>query len=220
MKAERKKVIRLTLLFLLLYLVSYVTRINYGAVISEIVKTEGILKSKASLALSASAVTYGAGQLVSGFFGDRFEPKRLITAGLFTTMATNLILPLCENEYQMTAVWAVNGLAQAFMWPPLVRIMTKVFNRDDYNTACTVVSCAASLGTMLVYGLSPVCIYFAGWKAIFAFSAICALIMAFVWIKACPKVGTSAEQTQKRQEKKHLFPCIRVCLRLFLCSEL
>lgn len=206
MKNDKKRVIKLTLLFMALYLVSYITRINYGAVISEIVKAEGILKSKASLALAASAVTYGSGQLVSGFLGDRFEPKKLILAGLFTTMTTNLILPFCGSAYQMTAVWAVNGFAQAFMWPPLVRIMTKVFERDDYNTACMIVSCAASLGTMVVYGLSPVCIYFAGWRSIFIISAMCALAMALVWIKACPEVGRQAKAAKTEKKEKVSFP--------------
>lgn len=201
-KNNRGRVIKLTLLFMSLYLVSYITRINYGAVISEIVKAEGILKSQASLALTASAVTYGAGQLVSGFLGDRFNPKKLIFGGLLTTMITNLLLPCCADTYQMTAVWAVNGFAQAFMWPPLVRIMTKVFERDDYNTACMIVSCAASVGTILVYAVSPVCIYFVGWKFVFAVSALCALIMSVVWMKACPDVKEKSQKVQAVESHK------------------
>ena len=186
---------------MMLYLVSYITRINYGAVISEIVKAEGILKSEASLALTASAITYGAGQIISGFFGDRIEPKKLILAGLITTITTNLLLPFCGNSYQMTAVWAVNGLAQAFMWPPLVRIMTSVFKREDYNTACMIVSCAASLGTIVVYALAPVCIYLAGWRSIFITSAACAIIMAVVWIRKCPAVGGRNKVEKTADEK-------------------
>lgn len=216
MKKDRSRVIKLTILFMMLYLVSYITRINYGAVISEIVKAEGILKSKASLALTASAVTYGTGQLVSGFLGDRFEPKRLILAGLFTTMTTNLILPLCTSAYQMTAVWAINGFAQAFMWPPLVRIMTKVFERDDYNTCCMIVSCAASIGTIAVYAISPICIYLAGWKSIFIVSAACALIMALVWMKACPVVGTSKKAASEKQTEKISFPVSTCIFTAFL----
>lgn len=189
---EKKRVWNLTILFMMLYLVSYITRINYGAVISEIVKAEGILKSRASLALTASAVTYGAGQIISGFFGDRIEPKKLILAGLITTMTTNLLLPFCTNAYQMTACWGVNGLAQAFMWPPLVRIMTSVFKREEYNTACMIVACASSLGTILVYAVSPVLICLSGWKSVFFASAACAMMMAVVWRK-CPAVARKDE---------------------------
>lgn len=48
---------KLMLFFMGLYMVSYITRINYGAVISEITASENIQKSAASLALTASAVT-------------------------------------------------------------------------------------------------------------------------------------------------------------------
>ena len=92
-----------------------------------------MLKSSASLALTASAATYGAGQLISGFLGDRIEPKKLILVGLLLTITTNFLLPFCKEASQMTVIWAVNGFAQALIWPPLVRIMTSVFKKEDYQ---------------------------------------------------------------------------------------
>lgn len=118
---DKGAVWRLSLLLTCLYVVSYLTRINYGAVISEIVSSEGIQKSLASLALTASAVTYGFGQLASGFLGDRINPKKLIFIGLLTTISMNILIPFCQTPYQMTAAWSINGLAQAFMWPPIVK---------------------------------------------------------------------------------------------------
>ena len=143
-----------------LYLISYVTRINYGAVISEICAAENMQKSLVSLALTMSAVTYGTGQLISGFLGDRLNPKRLIFGGLLLTAATNLIIPVCTSPYQMAAVWAVNGFAQAFMWPPLVKIMATLFTSEDYKKACVIVTWGSSFGTIAVYALSPVYISF------------------------------------------------------------
>ena len=79
------------LLFMSVYMISYITRINYGSVIIEIVNAEGILKSDASLALTASAITYGVGQIVSGFLGDKFQPKILISIGLFAGVVGSAI---------------------------------------------------------------------------------------------------------------------------------
>lgn len=200
---ETHAVKRMILLFTALYLISYVTRINYGAVIAELVSAEGIQKSLASLALTASAVTYGAGQLISGFLGDRIEPKKLIFSGLLVTIFMNLLIPFCRTPYQMTAVWGINGMAQAFMWPPLVKIMTVLFTEETYKKACVIVSWGSSCGTILVYLLSPVCIYFAGWRAIFVLSALCAAVMAAIWLKKCPGVkefsGVAAAETQERK---------------------
>lgn len=196
----KNAVIKMTVLFTVLYMVSYLTRINYGAVISELVEAEGLQKSAASLALTASAVTYGVGQLISGFLGDRLNPKKLIFSGLIVTMLMNMAIPFCGNTRQMAAAWAVNGLAQAFMWPPLVKLMTSLFTESDYKKSCTYVSWGASIGTILVYALSPLCIHFAGWKSVFALSAGCAAVMAAVWLKKCPNIcGESA----KAQENSH-----------------
>ena len=68
----------MVLLCILVYFVSYLTRINYGAVILEIVQAEGILRSLASLALTGSFITYGVGQLIAGYLGDKIKPKYLV----------------------------------------------------------------------------------------------------------------------------------------------
>ena len=202
---EKQAVMRMTMLFAVLYMISYITRINYGAVISEMVSAEGIQKSAASLALTINAITYGSGQLISGFLGDRTEPKKLIFSGLAVTSAMNILIPLCQSPYQMMLVWGINGVAQAFMWPPLVRIMSSVFNDVDYQNACMRVSIGGSVGNILVYAISPICIYFFGWRGIFFVSAACAVIMAAVWAKFCPSVGNSgkaATAASENSEKK------------------
>lgn len=59
------------LLFSGVYFVSYLTRINYAAVISAIIADEKISASYAAVAVTGAFVTYGAGQLVSGWLSDK-----------------------------------------------------------------------------------------------------------------------------------------------------
>lgn len=96
--AARQSVFSFSLLLTAVYFISYLTRINHGAVISEIVAAEGIRKSVASLALTGSAITYGAGQLFSGYLGERIEPKRVVCCGLCITIAMNPAVPLCRRS--------------------------------------------------------------------------------------------------------------------------
>lgn len=192
---DKSKVFRFSLFFMALYMISYITRINYGAVISEIVSAEGVLKSDASLALTAASITYGIGQLFSGFLGDKINPKKIIFIGLLLTISMNIAMPFCGSTHIMTIVWGINGLAQAFMWPPLVKIMTSVFTHEDYTKACMYVSYGSSLGTMFVYAISPLCILLSGWKSIFFLSAALAAVMAAAWVKLCP-----SPQIEKKQK--------------------
>jgi len=192
-KTERKfDAGRLTLLFALVYMISYMTRINYGAVISEIESDTGIQRSLLSMALTGSFITYGAGQIVSGILGDKISPKKLVLLGLITSSLMNILIPLCGSPYIMCAVWCVNGFAQSFMWPPLVKLMTNLLSPDDYKKASATVSFGASMGTICIYLLSPLMISIGGWSYIFFFSAVCGIIMIFIWAKLAPDTDTPA----------------------------
>ncbi len=187
---------RLVFLFSLTYMVSYLTRINYGAVISEMVTDTGHTKQVLSLALTGSFITYGLGQVFSGILGDRVSPKKLVLIGLGVTTAMNLLLPFCKVPWLMAAVWSVNGLSQAFMWPPIVKIMVGLFSREDYNKGIVKVSWGSSIGTIVIYLLSPVIISFAGWRGVFFFSAACGLIMIALWQKFCPAIENTKRNIQ------------------------
>lgn len=195
----------LTLLFTITYMVSYITRINYGAIISEMEQATDFSKSLLSMSITGSFITYGAGQIISGILGDRFSPKKLVSTGLVTTVLMNLLIPLCKTPYQMLVVWCINGFTQSFMWPPLVRIMTTLFSEEDYKKAAVKVSCGSSLGTIAVYLLSPMLIMLSGWKAVFIFSAVCGFIMIIVWNIFCQDVPKSPRREVEVSPKKGKF---------------
>ena len=182
---DKKKINAVIFLFTLTYMVSYMTRINFGAVISAIVEQTGMTKTMLSAAVTGSAITYGLGQIVCGFIGDRISPKRLVFVGLLITVGMNLLIPLCQDHVQMTAVWCVNGLAQACMWPPMVKLMVGLFSQSDYGRASTMVSWGSSFGTIIIYLLAPVIIMVSSWKTLFLLTGGCGIIMALIWQRFC-----------------------------------
>ena len=70
---------KLLVLCCLVYFASYVTRLDYAAVLVEIVQDLQIPKTTASIAVTGSFVTYGLGMILFGFTGDRIQPRILIT---------------------------------------------------------------------------------------------------------------------------------------------
>ena len=60
----------------LVYFMSYLTRMNYAACLAEIQDSLGLAKSIVSLPVTGSFLTYGIGQLLCGFLGDRFSPRK------------------------------------------------------------------------------------------------------------------------------------------------
>lgn len=82
----------------------------------------------------------------------------------------------------MAFVWGVNGLAQAFMWPPLVKILKSALTDDDYGRVVPFISISASAATILIYLMSPVLIHMAGWKSVFAVCAPVGAAAAVMWL--------------------------------------
>jgi len=151
----------------LVYFTSYLTRIDYAAVLVEIIADLGITKSTASIAVTGSFITYGLGQLVSGWLGDKISPRYLIAGGLCCTSVTNLLMSVLPDITVMTVFWCFNGFFQAMLWPPLVRIMAENLDENTYSNASVSVSAAASIATIVVYLLAPVVILFSGWRTVF-----------------------------------------------------
>ncbi len=188
--ATPKKHGKLVLLCVAIYFVSYLTRINYAAIIVEFAQSTGLGEEQASFALTGLAIFYGLGQLLSGYLGDRIKPRILISTGLATTAVMNFCLPLCTGSVPLlTTVWCINGLAQAMMWPPIVRTLTFFLSTDEYKKASIKVSYGSQAATISVYLLAPVCIKFSGWQTLFYIASVCAVIMSVVVALKMPDVG-------------------------------
>lgn len=177
-------------LFILLcsavYFTSYMTRTNYGAIITELVNVSSVTREQAGAVSTAAFFTYGVGQLISGFIGDRIPPRRLIVIGMLATACCNLLMPFVPASL-MIVLWGLNGFSQALFWPPLVRMMATYLSEEDYNRACVSVSAGSSAATIVVYILASLCIKLSGWQLIFFIGAAAAVVMVILWLSLAPK---------------------------------
>lgn len=180
-----------------IYFVSYFSRKDFAAVMAGMITENVIDKTLGGFIGMGLFICYGAGQLISGYLGDKISPNKLILFGLGTTMACNLAMPLITIPSLMIPVWALNGLAQAMLWPPIVRILSDNLKSEDFVTSNLVVTTAAHIATILLYLYVPVCLEFMSWKAVF-FTATVMALLAIVIIIVClgivlPKNPTKAE---------------------------
>lgn len=192
-KINNPKIVRkLALLCSLTYLASYLTRINFGAVTVAIIKEYGWEKTAVSAVTTALFISYGIGQLISGFLADRIKPSRIMAFGLFASAAMNLLIPICTNVIQMTVIWTINGLAQAMMWPPIVRILAGGCHKKDYQNATVIVSWGSSIGTILVFLLASICTVY-DWRMIFRICAVTAVATAIIWLIGYSRIERYSE---------------------------
>lgn len=165
----------------LVYFTSYMTRINYGATIAEIIAATGVTKAYAGIAVTGAFITYGIGQLISGYIGDVISPRYLITWGLGATSLMNVAVGICDNMTVVIILWCINGFAQSFLWPPLVRCMTSELTVNDFKKACSLVTVASAVATILIYLIVPLIITIHNWHGVFTFCGLLGIAVSAIW---------------------------------------
>lgn len=201
--SKNKYYFPLTLLCALAYFASYLTRLNYQALISAIVEAEGVDKSTASWAVTALFITYGLGQLLSGVLGDKLDPRLMIAGGLGLSAILNVFMPLMPSVGDMTALWALNGFFQAMIWPPVVKILSSNLTDKQYANAVFWVNTAAMIGNVLMYLFAPAMITIGGvgaWRTVFYVSAGVGLFFAVLFFIASHRMDISVNGAAKPVE--------------------
>lgn len=173
----------IVLLCSLVYLVSYLGRLSFASVAVEMIQSEGFDKTLIAIPMTGLSVTYGFGQLISGYLGDKVSPEKMIFTGLLISAGMNFAIPFTSSSVAvMTVIWCINGFAQAMMWPPIVKILTARLSPEEYHKNVVYIGWGSSVGTIVIYLFAPVAIAVASWKFVFFFAALCALSLAVVWI--------------------------------------
>lgn len=178
---SKQKYVRLTVLCTAVYFTSYLSRINLAAVMVELIQSGFAQKQTVALALTLSLITYGTGQVLCGWLGDRFKPQNVIFVGFLLTASMNLGVTFLEASPLLPILWAINGFAQACMWPPLQAILTVRLSEKEYSRACAWVIQGGAFGTIFVYTCSPLLILLGSFRTVFAFCGAVALVIGLIW---------------------------------------
>lgn len=192
------------LLCCLVYFTSYITRINYGATLVEMVDFMNIKSSTASIAVTCSFISYGLGQLIAGFLGDKMNPKSMVSLGLIISSLVNILVALTNNIYFIIVIWTINGFAQALLWPPLVKLMTNKLPIEYYKRGCALVTISASVATVFIYMFVPMCISLYNFKLVFILSALLGFITFTIWALKVKNTPNKPEEIIETQIKNNL----------------
>lgn len=179
------------------YFASYFSRKTFAVVAVEMKNCGVIDHDVVGLVGAALFIFYGAGQLVSGYLGDKFSPKYLMFSGLMISAVCNLLLPLVPNQYLMIPIWAINGFAQALLWPPIVRILSDSLSHEKYVTANVIVTCGAHVSTIVLYLYAPICIEYMSYKAVFFSSTVFCVVAGVIFLVAMGIVLGKKERSEE-----------------------
>lgn len=186
------------------YFSTYLGRLNYSACLNEIILSEGFDKSQGGLIGTCFFLAYGVGQLLSGFLGDRLPPKKLVFTGMAVSALANLGMAVFHSPEAMMACWCVNGLFQALVWSPMIRLLYDYLTTERRMKSCLWLNSTVPLGTMAAYGLSALFLKITGnWRTMFVMPFVVLLALSFLWLIAMGRVERQAEVENRGTAKTH-----------------
>lgn len=189
----------LFLLCWLMYFSSYLGRLNFSAVMPEMMQEGVLTMSQAGLLNTVFFVTYAAGQLILGMLADRASPGRMILLGCFVTAAANACFGLCQGFVPMLLLRGAIGFFSAMLWPPVLRIFSMYMNEDDRIKYSIHMTSAVAAGTLGAYLLSAGMLQLFGWRAAFIAPAILMAGLGFVWLLVFPRFAPAAVPSSAAQ---------------------
>lgn len=193
----------LYLLSWLAYASAYIGRYNYSAVMGAITAENSLSLSAAGAVSTGYFICYAVGQIVFGILSQSFSPYAMILIGLCGSGLCNLGAGALSTSF-MGLLWGANGLFQAMIWPPIVRLFAESMPLMRQKRACVSINSTTPAGTLAAYALSAVLLQFADWHHVFFSCGGLLLGMAAVfWFGTAPlrRATTYAPQPEFKKQK-------------------
>lgn len=201
-----KKSYAILLIFLgwLVYMTSYLGKVNYSANITQIIDFYGITKTQAGMVPTFFFFSYGIGQVFNGIFCKKYNVKWMVFISLVVSASINLFIAVSTDFSIMKWLWLVNGFALSILWPTLIRLLSECLPQKRLSTCSVIMGTTVAIGTIVIYALSSLYAAFDKFKLSFYTAGIAVIIVAIVWLILYNKTveGTKKEKAQEETGKE------------------
>ena len=192
----------LYLLSWLAYASAYIGRYNYSAAMGAITAENSLSLSAAGAVSTGYFICYAVGQIVFGLLSQSVSPYAMILIGLCGSGLCNLGAGGFSTSF-MGLLWGANGLFQAMIWPPIVRLFAESMPLERQKHACISINSTTPAGTLAAYALSAVLLQLADWHHVFFSCGGLLLGMAAVfWLGTAPLRRATAYAPQPEFQKQ------------------
>lgn len=195
---------RLFLLCWIAYFSTYICRLNFSAVMPELLGSGSFTQSQTAAVSSAFFICYGIGQLFSGILGDRFSPRILIFIGVTASAVSNILIYAFSFSYAaLITLWAINGITQSLTWTPLLKIAGDYLSDGEKTKFGVDISTTVPLGTLASYGVSLVTLLVLDWEYVFLVCGIIVLAAGIYWIIGTAGLDKKMKNTDTSSVAEH-----------------
>ena len=181
----------------------YFCRVNISIAMPKIMEEYNLTKSQIGLVLSSLFLMYAIGQFVNGQLGDKLNSRRIITIGLLTSAALNIIFGFSGGILGlMVVVWGLNGYFQAMGWGPTVKAMANWFPNNVRGKVSGRLGTSYIIGSAFSWFLAGITLKYFDWRFVFWFPAVFCIFIAIHWFirarNAPEEIGLPSVEEQEK----------------------
>jgi MFS family permease len=150
----------------------------------------GLSMGQMGLLLSAFLWAYALCQLPSGLLADRWGPRRLLGGSILAWSAVQALGGLASGLWGFAGARVALGLAEAPLFPGMVRIVRDWFAPDERGLPSGIGFSANKIGPALAPLLLTPLMLACGWRWTFALTGAAGVVVAFVWYRFYREPGS------------------------------
>jgi OPA family glycerol-3-phosphate transporter-like MFS transporter len=161
------------------YATFYIVRNNFAPVSKEIGAALHYDKAMIGDILAGTAIAYGLGKLVMGYFADRSDARKYAAAGMLLTAALNFIFGATTHYWTHLFLWTLNGFAQGMGYGPCTRGLSHWYSVKERGAIFGVWNISHNIGGGIAGFLAAKCAEHWGWASAFYVPGVIATLCAF-----------------------------------------
>jgi sugar phosphate permease len=168
-------------LICLMYFISYLDRVNISAAAPVISKEFGFDKITMGFIFSAFVWSYAIFQIPGGWLGDRFGPRRVLTALFAYWSITVAFLGTATGLSSLASIRFLTGIGEAGAFPTATRSMQLWFPRHERGLVQGVSHSASRFGAAVAPPIAVAIIMGFGWRWVFYISGGLGVLWSILW---------------------------------------
>ena len=169
-------------LLCLMYLITYVDRVNLGTAAGEIRRELALSNTQLGVIFSAFAFPYLFFQVLGGWIGDRFGPRvTLFICGLIWSTAT-MLTGLAGGVASLFLCRLMLGVGEGATFPVATRAMQNWMPAHERGFAQGITHAFARFGNAITPPIVAWLIALVTWRGSFVVLGCCSLVWVLVWV--------------------------------------
>jgi sugar phosphate permease len=178
----RRATTRVLFLLCAMYFITYIDRVNVSTAASQFGAELGLSHTQIGFVFSAFAYPYLIFQIIGGWVGDRFGPRRtLAVCGVIWAGAT-VMTGLAGGFTSLILARLLLGLGEGATFPTATRAMSNWMPADKRGLAQGTTHAASRIGNAVAPPLIVWMMVATSWRGAFIITGIISFMWAIVWI--------------------------------------